>query len=200
MRDLILSGIQLSEAEQEVMAQVLSDPAEEWRLPVGNADAVGRLLVSSLGRVAVFPLLPVNRVNSKRSGLRITSGTAQYRGHKEVTWAMDWDKKNSGGIPLRARSFVHQLVANAFLGLPENQDELGVSRLVVRHLNGDPSDNRAINLAWGTHAENTVDRLGAPNSHDVAPVGVWIGPSLARRIDAALSGELNWTHAPCCRK
>jgi hypothetical protein len=28
----------------------------------------------------------------------------------------------------------------------------------ARHLNGDPLDNRAANLAWGTHAENMQDK------------------------------------------
>lgn len=43
---------------------------------------------------------------------------------------------------------VHTLVARAFHGDP-----------VVRHLNGDPSDNRAENLVWGTQKQNTWDTV-----------------------------------------
>lgn len=47
--------------------------------------------------------------------------------------------------------FVHGLVAAAFLGKkPENSQ--------VRHLNGDPSDARADNLAYGTQSENEHDK------------------------------------------
>jgi len=45
---------------------------------------------------------------------------------------------------------VHRLVAAAFLGpCPEGQE--------VRHLNGDRTDNRLSNLAYGTHQENVAD-------------------------------------------
>lgn len=46
---------------------------------------------------------------------------------------------------------VHQLVLEAFAGpKPEG--------MVCRHLNGDPTDNRAENLAWGSQQENVDDR------------------------------------------
>lgn len=47
---------------------------------------------------------------------------------------------------------VHRLVCTAFHGesvLPE-----------VRHLDGNPSNNNASNLAWGTTAQNAADRSG----------------------------------------
>lgn len=45
----------------------------------------------------------------------------------------------------------HAVVCTAFHGpRPVGQ--------VVRHLNGDPADCRADNLAWGTHAENEADK------------------------------------------
>jgi hypothetical protein len=47
---------------------------------------------------------------------------------------------------------VHQLVLLAFVGpCPEG--------LEVRHLNGDPQDNRPENLAYGTKAENDADKV-----------------------------------------
>lgn len=49
-----------------------------------------------------------------------------------------------------AGSLVHQLVAMTFHGpRPEGQE--------VRHLDGDPQNNRADNLAYGTRTENLLD-------------------------------------------
>ena len=50
------------------------------------------------------------------------------------------------------RETVHKLVALAFLGPKPDGHE-------VRHLNGDRSDNRAANLAYGTRAENIADTM-----------------------------------------
>lgn len=47
--------------------------------------------------------------------------------------------------------FVHVLVLTAFVGpKPEGKQ--------TRHLNGDPADNRLVNLTWGTNSQNTLDR------------------------------------------
>lgn len=47
-------------------------------------------------------------------------------------------------------SQVHQLVARSFLGpQPQNTD--------VRHLNGDPQDNRPENLLYGSRTDNILD-------------------------------------------
>ncbi|MDA0873558.1 MAG: HNH endonuclease [Bacteroidetes bacterium] len=186
-----LKDLSLSTAELSVLNEAFSNSDEEWRLPVGFPEAENRLLVSSLGRVIILPLVPLLRTTGEKTGLRITTGTAQYRGHRDVTWAMDWNRTNPFGSPRRGRAFVHQLVAGAFLDPPKAEAADSDAKIVVRHLNGNPSDNRYVNLAWGTLADNTFDRLSAPNSLNAAPMGVWIGPSLARQIDAALSGELD---------
>lgn len=48
--------------------------------------------------------------------------------------------------------YVHHLVLNAFVGpCPPG--------LECRHKDGDPSNNRLDNLAWGTRAENMADRV-----------------------------------------
>lgn len=52
----------------------------------------------------------------------------------------------------RVRLAVHRLVAREFLGPRPSPEH------VVRHLNGDKTDNRAVNLAWGTAKENSMDR------------------------------------------
>ena len=50
---------------------------------------------------------------------------------------------------------VHRAVAEAFYGpCPVGME--------CRHLNNDHTDNRAINLCWGTRAENIVDGHAAP--------------------------------------
>lgn len=46
----------------------------------------------------------------------------------------------------------HRLVCMAFHGLPP------IPSSQVRHLNGNPQDNKPTNLAWGTQAENWADR------------------------------------------
>lgn len=50
---------------------------------------------------------------------------------------------------------VHQVVCLAWHGAPE-----------VRHLDGDESNNRPGNLAWGSHRENERDKRSASTSAD----------------------------------
>lgn len=61
------------------------------------------------------------------------------------TYGLVRDKKR---IPLCG----HRIVAMAFLP-PRPSDHHG-----VRHLDGNPANNRASNLAWGTQAENIADK------------------------------------------
>lgn len=56
------------------------------------------------------------------------------------------------GTSGRVRRYLHDLVLTAFVGpRPEGA--------VARHLNDDPTDNRLVNLAWGTRSENQRDAL-----------------------------------------
>ena len=62
----------------------------------------------------------------------------------------------------RAEMFLaHRLVLAAFVGpCPEG--------MVARHLNGEPTDNRLENLAYGTMSENTHDSVGHGTHHFAA--------------------------------
>jgi hypothetical protein len=51
-------------------------------------------------------------------------------------------------LGLHRRTYVHRLVAEAFLGQPDP------ARIWINHKNGDPSDNRVENLEWCTPGEN----------------------------------------------
>ena len=51
----------------------------------------------------------------------------------------------------RQRTHLHREVALAFLGSPMGRE--------VRHLNGNPQDNRVENLAYGTRQENALDMV-----------------------------------------
>lgn len=77
-----------------------------------------------------------------RSTPRVMAATPSGDGHLRV---------HIGGRSGSNR-LIHQLVLEAFVG----PRPLGY---VTRHLNGDPTDNRVENLAWGTQSENNYDAV-----------------------------------------
>lgn len=88
---------------------------------------------------------------------KVFSTDYNWRGHgvRELAQSL-----NSHGYPSvrlsldgkRSRYLVHKLVAQNYLPpRPSVAHE-------IRHLNGDRSDNRVENLAWGTRKENALDR------------------------------------------
>lgn len=106
------------------------DP-EIWRQIDGFE---GRYEVSSLGRVRSWTPAKVGGT------LRPTPHKDRYR----VTLYSDTGRA--------VHRYVHRLVADAFLGpRPEG--------LETRHLNGNPLDNRAANLAYGTTSDNQLDSV-----------------------------------------
>lgn len=115
-------------------------PAEVWR-PVAGYE--GRYEVSDLGNIR-----SVDRtVHLYNGGSYVRKGVPMHPskdtfGHLQVRLS---DGKSSKVWQ------VHRLVANAFLGQrPDGYH--------TRHLNGDPTDNRLQNLAYGTASENQIDR------------------------------------------
>lgn len=91
----------------------------------------------------------------------------------------------------KAGSPVHQLVALTFLGpCPDGKE--------VLHKNGDPTDNRLVNLRYGTRTENILDvlRLGKAwrklTMDDVRAIRAALaagetGTSIARRMNVCAS-------------
>lgn len=112
---------------------------EEWKPVVGWES---RYEVSNLGNVRSLD-------NYRKNNL--TGGVSLYRGKtlKPCDSGNGYLRVYIGG----KRVFVHRLVCTAFHGpQPENAD-------VVRHLDGNPSNNQEANLRWGTFSENEADKL-----------------------------------------
>lgn len=57
----------------------------------------------------------------------------------------------------RYRKKIHKMVAEAFLEKPEEDR-------VIDHINGIKTDNRATNLRWVTHYENSIENPNTPTT------------------------------------
>lgn len=58
------------------------------------------------------------------------------------------------------KQYVHRLICEAFHGTPKEGQQ-------CRHLDGDRTNARAVNLAWGTPSENNRDK----DAHNTSPKG-----------------------------
>jgi hypothetical protein len=95
----------------------------------------------------VRSLKRLSRCNSVHTGMRVMGGkilVAAKDGH-------GYDHVHLSALGVIKSYKVASLVLLAFSGPPAG-GELG------RHLNGNRSDNRLVNLIWGSHAENMADR------------------------------------------
>ena len=150
----------------EDVAQVL--PGEIWKA-VTALPSTHPVSVSNLGRV--------------RHGITATPvcGTQHgENGYRRVKITMASGTKK--------QTFVHRLVAEAFCPSPDP------SKTVVNHISGNRGDNRADNLEWMTHAENSQHAYDRPDSkrrrvraveqYDHAGNKVGEYPSLAKAYQA----------------
>jgi len=87
---------------------------------------------------------------------------------------------SQGHFPKR----VHRLVAAAFHPNPDGLP-------CVRHINGNPMDNRAENLAWATYAENEADK----HSH-----GTWETRRSGKLDEAQITSARKWHGEGMSRK
>lgn len=119
----------------------VSDVVERW-LPV--IDYEGLYEVSDAGQVRSVDRVNINSRGVSRHLKGVTlRATPTPGGYPAVSL--------SRGNVIRTHP-LHRLVLNAFIGpRPDG--------LVVRHLNGDPTDNRLENLTYGTQAENCQDAI-----------------------------------------
>jgi hypothetical protein len=113
---------------------------EQWKPVVGYE---GVYEVSDLGRVRSLDRWVRVGSGRRRTGVRYftPSPTGKNKKYKRVL-LRNPDKNRP----------VHQLVLEAFVG-PRPKD------CEVRHLDGNPSNNRLDNLDWGTKAENEADKI-----------------------------------------
>lgn len=150
---------------------MINDSAETWRPVVGW---VGLYEVSDLGRIRSQPRMTATGMRGGR-----VLKMHEVNGYYYVTLSA------SGRRNPRK---VHQLVCEAFTGpRPDG--------LIVRHLNGDAHDNRAVNVKWGTFGENSQDKVlhgrdhnasktHCPQKHEYTPDNIyWRGPVGKRRRD-----------------
>lgn len=124
------------------------EPGEEWKPVVGYE---GFYLASNMGRVK-----GVSRDVPSVSQMRRVAGILlKMHRHSAGYSVVDLRQLN-----VRVTKYVHRLVLEAFVGpCPEGQE--------CRHLNGDRSDARLENLAWGSREEQAEDK----RRHGTMPMG-----------------------------
>lgn len=115
---------------------------EEWR-PIPGFEV--RYEVSNRGRVRSIARVVICRNGTPKPFKAQVKKSHKCKGYPHVVLYDDAGK--------RLNRYVHVLVCAAFHGPKPAED------YQVRHLNGDQTDNRAENLAWGTQSDNMIDRV-----------------------------------------
>ncbi|MET9260362.1 NUMOD4 domain-containing protein [Amycolatopsis sp. NPDC004079] len=144
----------------------LPDPAaaaEEWR-PVpgfagyeasaaGRIRSAGRTIVCSSGRVRMMRPKVLTAAETEAGRLAVRLRTSSGR---------------------EARREVARLVALAFLDRVGRGQSMNRGRVRIRHLNGDRSDNRAVNLAWA------LPEPVCAHGHEMTPANTYVTPAGSR--------------------
>ena len=176
LTEITLEDERCRNAFTRIVAEIDCD-GEDWRYVVTTKFVSDDYLVSDQGRVMSLPRYRYYEPNARsqvkhrkfQPGGLMRSGT-QPSGHQTITIIQ---KKSP------FKSHVHRLVAWTFRG----PQPVG---LHVRHLDGNPGNNRLVNLEYGTPWENITDTFGPAGS---TGIGIVIGSSLERRINTAISGQ-----------
>ena len=113
---------------------------ELWKDVVGYE---GYYEVSSIGRVRSVERKTKSRFGLKTSPSRVLKGYVTNVGYLRVDLSRDGNKKHVS---------VHRLIAEAFIPNPK-------SLKCVNHIDSDRLNNKATNLEWSTHKENTAHAL-----------------------------------------
>lgn len=120
---------------------------EHW-LPVVGFE--GQYEVSDHGQVRSLPRTVPYGTSGATMGVPgkvLAPFLEKQVGNKLPHWLID-----VGGRKNKRKSKVHILVLEAFIG-PRP------AGMVARHLDGDPNNNHASNLAWGSYSENMHDMV-----------------------------------------
>lgn len=116
---------------------------------MATAQSTSTPYLSPLGQAPGYYVSEDARVFTDRVSTRHRSG-----GMREVKQSISaagyrYVRAVVGGRPVAM--YLHRIMATVFLPPPVE------SQSVVRHLDGDPTNNVAANLAWGTQADNMAD-------------------------------------------
>lgn len=136
-------------------------------------------------KFATLPEYPGYRFGDDGSvwSCRPVGAKARYSNVSD-TWRLLKLTKQGFGYPSFCISYkghkrtvcVHAMILRAFVGPPGEGQE-------CRHLNGDESDCRLSNLAWGSHTENMRDRIAHGTSWRFLPnVKRKLNPDMVREI------------------
>lgn len=120
--------------------QLTANEVEEWRPVPGGLPYE----VSSFGRLRSLPRTVVRSNGApQRVAGRVLRLNPNEAGHLTASFSVLGERR---GVK------VHWVVAEAFHGpRPAGME--------IRHLDGDPTNNRAVNLRYGTRSENCQDRV-----------------------------------------
>lgn len=89
------------------------------------------------------------------------------------------------GVDKRRNLRVHRAVCEAFHGPRPSPAHL------VRHVDGDKTNNRPSNVKWGTHAENEADAVRLGEKATGHRNGAYTRPEKRRRGESNGNGKLN---------